>query len=174
MPHVAALDGEQEMGALEQVAQLIREAREDLAADLDRMDTIDELRARKAAFLEEAEEHERMVAEGGSDAAVHAILARGLRQKASVAQMSIDHVMHAARITQALVDEHDLAQRAIQHETPMQYWCRAARSLHHCGYPSPITINETAYCLDAPEFVPAGSCEHAADEREALTAREVA
>lgn len=174
MPHVAALDGEQEMNGFERVAQLIREAGAELSSDLDRMDTIDELRARKAALLEAAEEHERMVAEGAADAAVHAILARGLRQKAAVAQMSIDHVMHAARITQALVDEHDLAQRAIQHETPMQYWCRAARSLHHCGYPSPITIDEAAYCLDAPEYVPAGSCEHMSDDRETLTTREVA
>lgn len=47
MPHVAALDGEQEMNGFERVAQLIREAGADLSSDLDRMDTVDELRRQR-------------------------------------------------------------------------------------------------------------------------------
>ena len=35
------------MGALDQIANLLRDAREDLAADLDRMDKVDELRKQR-------------------------------------------------------------------------------------------------------------------------------
>lgn len=47
MPHVAALDGEQEMNGFAKVAQLIREAGAELSSDLDRMDKVDELRRQR-------------------------------------------------------------------------------------------------------------------------------
>ena len=47
MPHVAALDGEQEMNGFAKVAQLIREAGADLSSDLDRMDKVDEMRRQR-------------------------------------------------------------------------------------------------------------------------------
>jgi hypothetical protein len=67
MPHVAALDGEQEMNGFERVAQLIREAGAELSSDLDRMDKGDELRkqrdeAQASAYhlFASANEHDRL------------------------------------------------------------------------------------------------------------------
>lgn len=159
------------MGALDQIANLLRDARQDLTADLARMERIDEMRAERDELNYTADDHDLMAGTGDGDALVHRLIAKQLRAKAAGIQRNIDLVMRAGRITQQMLEERDAVQRAITWRASIQHWARTAGSWNACGYPSPITIDETGYCIDAPEHIPAGSCHYGDDDCETLIER---
>lgn len=114
MPHVAALDGEQEMNGFAKVAQLIREAGADLSSDLDRMDKVDELRrqrdeAQSAAceLFASANEHDRL-------------------ERQSTGERRIEHRL----MSQRLWGEYDIARRE---------YLRLDRELQPLLPPEPVT-----------------------------------
>jgi hypothetical protein len=159
------------MGALDQIANLLRDARQDLTADLARMDRIDEMRAERDELTYTADDHDLMAATGDGDATIHRLIAKQLREKAATVQRNIDLIMRAGRITQEMLAERDAAQRAIQWRAPIQHWSRTAGAWSACGDRSPFRIDETGYCIDAPEHIPAGSCMWGDDDCETLIER---
>jgi hypothetical protein len=118
-----------------------------------------------------ADDHDLMAATGDGDATIHRLIAKQLREKAATVQRNIDLIMRAGRITQEMLAERDAIQRAITWRASIQHWSRTAGSWNACGYPSQITIDETGYCIDAPDCLPAGSCMWGDDDCETLIER---
>lgn len=145
------------MGALDQIATILRDARQDLTADLARMDRIDEMRAERDELTYTADDHDLMAATGDGDSTIHRLIAKQLRAKAATIQRNIDLVMRAGRITQEMLEERDAIQRAITWQTPLQFFGRSYGS--------------EGYSIDAPEWVPAGSCHYGDDDCETLIER---
>jgi hypothetical protein len=145
------------MGALNQIANILRDARQDLATDLARMDRIDEMRAERDELTYTADDHDLMAATGDGDALVHRLIAKQLREKAATVQRNIDLIMRAGRITQEMLAERDAIQRAIWTRAPIQFFGRSVRS--------------EGYSIDAPDCLPAGSCMWGDDDCETLIER---
>ena len=114
MPHVAALDGEQEMNGFAKVAQLIREAGAELSSDLDRMDKVDELRKQRdeaqsvaCELFASANEHDRL-------------------ERQSTGERRIEHRL----MSQRLWGEYDIARKE---------YLRLDRELQPLLPPEPVT-----------------------------------